>query len=134
MRKGAAIPHDYASFVKKQKMQIPTPINTMSKLRLNKASLNEIASPSFDVERYSVEEKKEVDPQKRSAKKIQIKKYMYSAEESDEKNSKVSNKWAGVSDQVLREESRDDDDTMLEDYSQSKSPSTKNSQPRADAA
>ena len=78
MRKGAAIPHDYASFVKKQKMQIPAPINTMSKMKMNKAPLEDIASPRFDVDKYSPEEKKEVDPHKRSAKKIRINKYMYS--------------------------------------------------------
>jgi hypothetical protein len=98
-------------------MQIPAPINTMSKMKMNKAPLNEIASPRFDVDKYSPEEKKEVDPQKRSAKKIRINKYMYSQESEEKKSRGSNNNIAGESDQVLREESRDDDDTMLIDYS-----------------
>ena len=71
----------------------------MSKMKMNKAPLNDISSPRFDVDHYSAEEKKEVDPHKRSAKKIQIKKYMYSAEESDEKKSVEANNRAIESDQ-----------------------------------
>jgi len=55
----------------------------MSKMKMNKAPLNEIASPRFDVDKYSPEEKKEVEPQKRSAKKIRINKYMYSQESEE---------------------------------------------------
>lgn len=90
----------------------------MSKMKMNKAPLNEIASPRFDVDKYSPEEKKEVDPQKRSAKKIRINKYMYSEESEEKKSRESNNNLAGESDyQVFREESRDDDDTMPIDYS-----------------
>jgi len=87
-------------------------------MKMNKAPLNEIASPRFDVDKYSPEEKKEVDPQKRSAKKIRINKYMYSEESEEKKSRESNNNLAGESDyQVFREESRDDDDTMPIDYS-----------------
>ena len=53
-KKGAAIPHDYASFVRKQKMQIPAPIQTISKLKMSKAPVDKIASPKFSVSEYNL--------------------------------------------------------------------------------
>ena len=68
-KKGAAIPHDYASFVKKQKMQIPAPIQTISKLKMSRAPVDQISSPKFSVSEYNLSNQKKTEKKGESGKK-----------------------------------------------------------------